>query len=712
MIETKYYLDQEGLVEIIQQLSEIIQSKTSDQVSQETINKFATIKTILDTNLSIGLNEDGSHIKTEGKFTDGAKTIIEEISALDTELYSLKETVDDLSQVAITGDYNDLSNKPVIPSVGNAEIEIQKNGTKINSFTTNQSGSKVNINITVPTGTAADKNIPSSGDASSTEVVMGNDTRLSDSRPASDVYPWAKAENKPSYEKSEIGLENVTNDAQVKRTEMGVASGVATLDSAGKVPSSQLPSYVDDILEYDTQSVFPETGEGGKIYVDKSSNTSWRWSGSVYTQIKGDLTIGTTSGTAADGKIVNDHINNTNNPHGVTKEQVGLSSVVNTGDSATPVSGGITKFTTGGAYTELAKKVDKVSGKELSTNDYTTDEKNKLSGIESGAQTHKAPTTEEVKSALGIGSGTSKYLREDGTWQTPPDTNTWRPVSDSVSSTDSSTSASSKAVKTAYDLAASKTSNTGTVTSVAVKMNGSVKGTVTTNGTIDLGTVITSHQDISDKADKSTTLSGYGITNAYTKTEIDTIIEQNLEPIIEQDKQFPVFSYSKTDSSSNTKVATIVGSRPFKLYAGALVVVCFTQGFTPLNNMTLNVGGTGAKSIQCFFSIDSQEDYIGNQIAEQGVNKVCLFTYTGNTWTMIGYKKGTLAELTAGTDTNGQVWSAKDLIDFFATKTSVEELSDEVDALKQRIPVTVMGNTLVFATDAKVSVSGTTLVIG
>ena len=181
--------------------------------------------------------------------------------------------------------------------------------------------------------------------------------------------------------KSDVGLGNVTNDAQVKRSEMGAASGVATLDSAGKVPSSQLPSYVDDVLEYDTKSAFPATGEGGKIYVDKSKNTSWRWSGSTYSQIKGDLTIGTTSGTAADGKVVNDHINNTS--------------------------------------TELAKKVDKVTGKGLSTNDYTDDEKTKLNGIEAGAQKHIAPTAAEVKSALGTGSGTKKYLREDGTWQTP-----------------------------------------------------------------------------------------------------------------------------------------------------------------------------------------------------------------------------------------------------------------------------------------------------
>ena len=271
--------------------------------------------------------------------------------------------------------------KPTIPSVGNAEIEIQKNGTKVGSFTTNQSGSKVSVNITVPTGTAANKDVPTSGNASTSQVVMGNDSRLTDSRNANDVYSWAKASSKPTYTASEVGA--------IPTSAKGAASGVATLDSAGKVPSSQLPSYVDDVLEYDTKSAFPTTGEGGKIYVDKSNNTTWRWSGSSYTQIKGDLTIGTTSGTAADGKVVNDHINNTSNPHGVTKAQVGLGGVVNTGDSATPVSGGTTKFTTGGAYTELAKKVDKVSGKGLSTNDYTTDDKNKLSGIASGAEVNQ-----------------------------------------------------------------------------------------------------------------------------------------------------------------------------------------------------------------------------------------------------------------------------------------------------------------------------------
>lgn len=98
-----------------------------------------------------------------------------------------------------------------------------------------------------------------------------------------------------------IGLGNVTNHAQVKRTEMGVANGVATLGTDGKVPSGQLPSYVDDVLEYDKKSSFPATGETGKIYVTKDTNLTYRWSGTAYVEISSSLAIGETSSTAYAG---------------------------------------------------------------------------------------------------------------------------------------------------------------------------------------------------------------------------------------------------------------------------------------------------------------------------------------------------------------------------------------------------------------------------
>lgn len=129
--------------------------------------------------------------------------------------------------------------------------------------------------------------------------------------------------------KSIVGLSNVTNDAQVKRTEMGAALGVATLGSDGKIPSSQLPSYVDDVLEYASTSAFPASGESGKIYVALDTNKTYRWSGTTYTEISPSIVIGTTTGTAFDGGSGYAHVNNTNNPHSVTKAQVGLGSVDN-----------------------------------------------------------------------------------------------------------------------------------------------------------------------------------------------------------------------------------------------------------------------------------------------------------------------------------------------------------------------------------------------
>lgn len=72
------------------------------------------------------------------------------------------------------------------------------------------------------------------------------------------------------------------------------------------------------------------------------------------------------------------------------------------------------------------------------------------------------------------------------------------------------------------------TKNTGTVTSVAVKMNGTTKGTVTNSGTIDLGTVITSHQDISGKQDKLTAGDNISIvSNTISVTGLGTAAFKN-----------------------------------------------------------------------------------------------------------------------------------------------------------------------------------------
>lgn len=119
----------------------------------------------------------------------------------------------------------------------------------------------------------------------------------------------------------------------------------------GLVPAAQLPSYVDDVIEgtiSEDLSSFTVTGddspcvpEAGKIYIDITHNITYRWGGSVYAPVGSDLALGETSTTAYRGdrgKLAYDHISLKSNPHGVTKDQVGLGSVDNTSDMDKPVS--------------------------------------------------------------------------------------------------------------------------------------------------------------------------------------------------------------------------------------------------------------------------------------------------------------------------------------------------------------------------------------
>lgn len=95
--------------------------------------------------------------------------------------------------------------------------------------------------------------------------------------------------------------ERTSWNAKVDSSSVGVANGIATLDNNGKVPTSQLPSYVDDVLEYADTTAFPQEGESGKIYVTLDTNKTYRWGGSNYAEISASLVIGTTSGTACEG---------------------------------------------------------------------------------------------------------------------------------------------------------------------------------------------------------------------------------------------------------------------------------------------------------------------------------------------------------------------------------------------------------------------------
>ncbi len=105
--------------------------------------------------------------------------------------------------------------------------------------------------------------------------------------------------NKPTvYTQGEV--DNLLN-AKLDANKKGAANGVAELDENGKVPTSQLPSYVDDVIEAASMSAFPATGEAGKIYVALDTNKTYRWGGSAYVEISESLALGDTSSTAFRG---------------------------------------------------------------------------------------------------------------------------------------------------------------------------------------------------------------------------------------------------------------------------------------------------------------------------------------------------------------------------------------------------------------------------
>lgn len=93
----------------------------------------------------------------------------------------------------------------------------------------------------------------------------------------------------------------ITNSLNAFISTKGQPGGLAELDSTGKVPAAQLPSYVDDVLEYSTKAQFPQTGETGKIYVAKDTNLTYRWTGTQYLEISQSLALGETSSTAYPG---------------------------------------------------------------------------------------------------------------------------------------------------------------------------------------------------------------------------------------------------------------------------------------------------------------------------------------------------------------------------------------------------------------------------
>lgn len=166
----------------------------------------------------------------------------------------------------------------------------------------------------------------------------------------------------------------------------GAANGVASLDQDGLVPAAQLPSYVDDVIEVANFDAMPSVGEANKIYVTLDTNLTYRWTGSVFTEISKSLALGETSSTAYagdKGAIAYAHaVTN----KGIAAESGLYKITTNSEGHVTAVTavtkGDLTALGVLGEHQSLDGKVDKNGTDRL----MTADEGTKLAGIAAGAE--------------------------------------------------------------------------------------------------------------------------------------------------------------------------------------------------------------------------------------------------------------------------------------------------------------------------------------
>lgn len=203
-----------------------------------------------------------------------------------------------------------------------------------------------------------------------------------------------------------INAEDAT--PRIAASEKGAVNGVATLDAAGKVPAAQLPSYVDDVKEYENKAAFPETGEADKIYVDIDTGSIYRWSGTQYIQINASVASADTAVKLATARKI----------AGVPFD--------GSADITIP-AGNVGAFTKEETNTTFLSKADATTtyvaitpGKDLSDNNFTTELLTKLNGIEEGANKYVLPQASSttlggvtVGSNITVKTGTISLAKEN-----------------------------------------------------------------------------------------------------------------------------------------------------------------------------------------------------------------------------------------------------------------------------------------------------------
>lgn len=250
--------------------------------------------------------------------------------------------------------------------------------------------------------------------------VKADITDFPTSMPASDVSAWAKAASKPSYSISEI-----SGNLPVARL-------------SGVIDSANLPSYVDDVLEFDSFAKFPTKGESGKIYTALDTNKIYRWSGTTYVVISDTITLGTTHGTAGYGdesRAAYNHSTTIGNPHKTTKADLGLGSVEN--KSSATIRGELTSANVTTALGYTPPKTD--TNTHYTTHIVAGAKSGTVNAATTNGNTHINVTDDNTfRSGVVIKGTGATSVTSDASGNVTvhsTDTNTWRPVQNNLTST-------------------------------------------------------------------------------------------------------------------------------------------------------------------------------------------------------------------------------------------------------------------------------------
>ena len=467
---------------------------------------------------------------------------------------------------------------------------------------------------------------------------------------------------------------------KVPLSQKGTAGGVAELDENGKVLSSQLPSYVDDVIEayynpsdgkfYAIKSgtTYSDeiTGESGKIYVDLSTEKTYRWGGSSYVEISPSLALCETSSTAYRGdrgKTAYDHsqsahartdatkteasqtngnikINGTEtnvythpsgtNPHGTTKSDVGLGNVGNFKAVSTEASQGLSDTEKSNARANIgAGTYSKASGGIPKTD------------LESAVQTSLGKADSALQSHQDISGKADK----SATVSTVVYDTTNKKLTKTINST---TTDIVTALKLAQDAGAIVVNmvdlSTVTHNYTFKKYDGLCIDGVLYRCTADTTTkppfdfvfdsdnkIVYDTFDGEDVflVDSNTLNTGWEkYLDLSDRLHIDQVRE-NLQENIDQvqrnlDRSVGIaYAVCGTEGSEAAKEVAIAN---FNLIKNRAIAVLFVDAFTA-TSPTLNVNGTGAKAIK----------YFGNAIAPGKVrsNTILTMQYDGTSWNVV-----------------------------------------------------------------------------